>query len=468
MNLSSLIQLVTQGESETLEFKHSTGQRTDGAKTACAMLNGLGGFVLFGVSNRGELVGQTIGTETLEDIAREVARFEPAVKPDAEVIALDNGKAVLALRLTGGGGPYTYDGRPYVRVGTVTRVMPRQHYERLLLEHMHAAHRWENQPAYGIGVEDLDQQEIILTIEEAIRRQRLDDPATRNPTALLAGLNLLHEGHLLNAAVVLFGKANRLLPNYPQCLLRLARFRGHDKTEFVDNRQEVGNAFELLIRAQRFLRDHLPVAGRIVPTLFERVDDPLYPPAALREALANALCHRDYSIGGGAVSIAIYDDRLEISSTGTLPFGLTPDDLSRPHQSRPWNPIIAHAFYRRGIIESWGRGTIKMIELTEQAGLTPPEFECSGGEVLVRFRPTRYVPPTRVGHNLSTLQQDLLAVLAQIGPARLSHIHSILSKEVPERTVQNNLQMLRSLGLIDLTGSGRARRWTLKYPDNKV
>jgi len=109
-----------------------------------------------------------------------------------------------------------------------------------------------------------------------------------------------------------------------------------------------------------------------------------------------------------------------------------------------------------------------MIELTEQAGLTPPEFECSGGEVLVRFRPTRYVPPTRVGHNLSTLQQDLLAVLAQIGPARLSHIHSILSKEVPERTVQNNLQMLRSLGLIDLTGSGRARRWTLKYPDNKV
>ena len=81
-----------------------------------------------------------------------------------------------------------------------------------------------------------------------------------------------------------------------------------------------------------------------MPGLFERIDDPLYPTEALREALANALCHRDYSIGGGAVSLAIYDDRLEITSTGALPFDLTPAHLLRPHVSR-WNPLIAQAFY---------------------------------------------------------------------------------------------------------------------------
>ncbi|MHB9038896.1 MAG: ATP-binding protein [Armatimonadota bacterium] len=113
----------------------------------------------------------------------------------------------------------------------------------------------------------------------------------------------------------------------------MARFRGVDKTEFIDNRLEHGNAFDLFQRAQRFFRDHLPVAGRIVPGLFERVDDPLYPPAALREAVANALCHRDYAKAGGSVSIAIFDDRLEISSSGILPFDLTPDDLLRPHAS---------------------------------------------------------------------------------------------------------------------------------------
>jgi len=146
----------------------------------------------------------------------------------------------------------------------------------------------------------------------------------------LLGLNLIRDGQLLNAAVVLFGQTKHLLPNYPQCLVRMARFRGITKTEFSDNRQEFGSAFDLFVRSQRFLRDHLPIAGRILPNVFERVDDPLYPMAALREALANALCHRDYSAGGGAVSIAIYDDRLEISSTGILPFW--------SHNGRPTSP----------------------------------------------------------------------------------------------------------------------------------
>src|SRR5208282_1321281 len=117
-------------------------------------------------------------------------------------------------------------------------------------------------------------------------------------------------------------------------------------------------------------------------------------------------CHRDYSISGGSVSVAIYDDRLEIASTGILPFDLTPADLKRPHPSRPWNPLVAQVFYRRGLIESWGRGTLKMVELNEQAGLVAPDFECHGGEFMVCFRPTAYVAPTRVGHDLSPLQRQ--------------------------------------------------------------
>src|SRR5262249_15403033 len=156
------------------------------------------------------------------------------------------------------------------------------------------SHRWENQPAEGFGVADLDHAEILRTIDEAIRRQRLEDPGTRDIPALLQGLNLIREGQLLNASVVLFGQAQRLPAYYPQCLLRLAGFLGRHADEFLDNRQEYGHAFDLLLRGQRFFRDHLPVAGRIVPHLFERIDDPLYPPAALREALANALCHRDF------------------------------------------------------------------------------------------------------------------------------------------------------------------------------
>jgi ATP-dependent DNA helicase RecG len=462
MNRHGLAALAKQGESERLEFKRSTGQRSDAAKTVCAMLNGLGGFVLLGVLDDGSVVGQDVSPRSLEDISTELRRIEPPAFPEIETIALENGRSVIALGVTGGGGPYSYEGRPYYRLGPTTIPMPRTKYERLLLERMHAMARWENQPAYGIRIDDLDLVELNRTIDEAVRRQRLEDPGTRDPKELLSGLGLVRDGEILNAAIVLFGKASQLLPNYPQCLLRMARFRGTDKTEFIDNRQETGNAFELLQRAQRFLRDHLPVAGRVIPTLFERVDDPLYPPAALREALANALCHRDYSIPGGAVSIAIFDDRLEISSTGSLPFGLTVDDLLRPHQSRPWNPLIAQVFFRRGLIESWGRGTLKIAELTQQAGLVTPEFEAQAGEVLVRFRPMRYIPPTRVGHDLTPLQRELLELLAALGSASLREIRGSQRHEMPERTLQFNLQMLKQLDLVDTSGRGRGARWALK------
>lgn len=199
--------------------------------------------------------------------------------------------------------------------------------------------------------------------------------------------------------------------------------------------------------------------------MFERIDDPLYPPAALREVLANAFCHRDYGVGSGAVSVAIYDDRLEVVSTGNLPFGLTPQDLLRPHSSRPWNPLVAHVFYRRGIIESWGRGIIKMAELSRDAGLAAPEIESGAGEVVVRFRPRRSVASMRVGHDLSLLQRAALVSLAALGAAPLKEVladvQQRLDVQTPERTLQDNLQLLRRLGLVELEGHGRGARWTL-------
>ena len=462
MNLRELRTIASGGESDQVEFKRSTGQRTEGAKAVCGMLNGRGGFLVFGVEDGGEITGQQVSASTLEEVVRELRRIEPQPLLSPDRVPLENGREVIVVSVpAGGAGPFTYDGRPYVRQGPVTAVMSQEEYRRRLLEQMHPVHRWETQAAHGIGVEDLDHAEITRTIDEAIRRQRMGEPGTREPEALLRGLGLIRNGQVLNAAVVLFGRADRLLPDYSQCLLRLARFRGTDKTEFIDNRQEIGNAFELLQRAQRFLRDHLPVAGRIVPSVFERIDDPLYPPAALREALANALCHRDYALVGGSVSVAIYDDRLEIASTGHLHFGLTPEDLTRPHTSQPWNPLVAGAFYRRGIIDQWGRGTLKIVELTEEAGLTSPEFEVRGGEVVVRFFPIRYVPPSRVHHELTPLQQEILVVLAELGPAPSTQIRPHLSRKLTEQGVLLNLRTLQHLGLVEKLGKARGARWRL-------
>ena len=149
MNLQQLKTLITAGESENLEFKNSTGQRTAAMKAVCGMLNGLGGFVLFGVTDKGGLRGQDINANTMETIYAQLGRIDPPAFPDIETVTLENGKSVIVLRVTDGGGVYTYDGRPYIRTGPTTRVMPWEEYERRLMERLHSTRRWENEPVPG-------------------------------------------------------------------------------------------------------------------------------------------------------------------------------------------------------------------------------------------------------------------------------------------------------------------------------
>jgi ATP-dependent DNA helicase RecG len=218
------------------------------------------------------------------------------------------------------------------------------------------------------------------------------------------------------------------------------------------------------IAPHRPLRRHLPVAGRFEPGLFERQDEPLFPPLALREALANALCHRDYSIAGGAVSVAVFDDRLEISSTGLLPFGLSVEDLKRPHQSLPRNPLLASVFYLHGLIERWGRGTQKIVELCVKAGHPEPEFEERAGEVVVRFLPSGYVPPHRVSHDLTERQRRILHILRDGGRLRSSAIRAPLTPSPSATALRDELNLLRNLGLIEGSGHGAGARWWLRSP----
>jgi ATP-dependent DNA helicase RecG len=455
--------LVKLGESETLEFKSTTGERREAARALCGMLNHRGGRVLFGIPPDRSIVGQQVSDHTIEEVAQEIKEIDPPVFPTIDRVAVTAGREVLVVTVTQGPvRPYSYKGTAYRRVGNTSPAMSRDEYNRMLLERLHGEQRWENGSAAGWTVADLDASELVRTMEEAIRRGRAEDPGTRDPAELLRGLGLVREGHVLRAAAVLFGRAERVEADYPQCLLRVAKFRGTDRTEFLDNRQFHGHAFDLLLRAERFLRESLPVAGRIAPGLFERVDDPLYPPVALREALANAFCHRDYAIGGGSVAVAIYDDRLEITSSGTLHFGLTAEALFAPHESLPWNPLIARVFFRRGVIESWGRGTIKMAELAKLAGLPPPEIEDAGGCVTVRFRPSRYIAPQRVARALSARQQSLLELLASVpGGLALRRIKSALPEAVQEWEVKADLALLKQLGLVETAGHARGARWFL-------
>lgn len=462
MTVDDIVRMVPDGESEILEFKATTGERTEAAKSVCAMLNQRGGIVLIGVKRDGTITGQQVSDGTLERLGHEIALIEPPYFPSMERVPVGSRREVVVIRVSRGAmRPYRYRNNAYLRVGNTNRRMTAHQIEQMFLERVHAHQRWENEPAVGWKINDLDSREILHTAEVSIRQNRLPATAPSSLGELLQGLGLMKDGILLRAAVALFGNDQRIGSEMPQCLLRLARFRGTNVTaDFIDNRQFRGNAFTLMGYAERFLTESIPVAGRIRPGSLVREDEPLYPILALREALANAFCHRDYTSGGGSVGISIYDDRLEVTSVGPLHFGLTPEQLFRMHISQPWNPLIADVFYRRGIIERWGVGIAKMVELMEQAGRPRPEIEDNGDSVTVRFRPSQYLAPQRVEHDLTERQRAILTLVHEAGAGlALSEINYRLAVKATRRQIQLDLSALRMLNLVVSTGRGPGARW---------
>jgi ATP-dependent DNA helicase RecG len=403
-------------------------------------------------------------TPRFKEIAATLSKFEPAapisieripMKPRGEIVVLS---AAMAFEER----PFVFDGRPYQRVGTATSVMPQERYQNLLLERAHSRNRWENDVARAVALDDLDQEEILRTVRLGIEAGRLPESTGRDIGDILDRFQLRRDGQVINAAVVLFGRFGTTLEqDYPQCLLRMARFKGIDKSEFIDNRQLHGHAFQLLDESMSFMMRHLPIAGRFELGRLERIDEPLFPVAALREAVINAICHRTYTHAGGAVSIAIFDDRLEIWSDGTLPFGLKIEDLKRKHDSRPRNPLVAGVFYRRGLIEQWGRGTEEIVALCVRAGHPEPEFGEQAGSVWVRFLPSGYIAPHRVAHALTDRQREVLQVIGRGRRLPLRDIISGLSSPPAAGTVRDDLYHLKRLGLIDLQGHGRGAVWFL-------
>jgi ATP-dependent DNA helicase RecG len=273
-------------------------------------------------------------------------------------VTVSHGREVLVVSVAGGRSrPYTYRGRAYRRIGSTNHELSRDEYNTVLLERLHGEQRWEIEG--GVDVHDrrpgYERDRRHRGGGDSSRPSRGSRNARSREVAAGAWIASRRNAAFArrrSCSVV----RKRLETDYPQCLLKVARFRGTDRTEFLDNRQFRGHVFDLLRRAERFVLESIPIAGHIEPGRLERVDQPLYPLLAVREALANAFCHREYSWAAGSVSVGIYDDRLEVTSSGSLHFGLTPEALYDPHESLPWNPLIAGVLYRRGIIEQWGRG----------------------------------------------------------------------------------------------------------------
>ncbi len=282
--------LIKEGEGESLEFKRSTGELKEAMQTLCAFLNGKGGTVLFGIRPDGNPEGQEVSDKTLRDIAQAADRFEPPSHLSINRIKIREGRDIIEVTVEEGQDlrPFLYEGHAYERVGSTTRRMPQVKYERMLVERGHARRRWENLPAEGLAIKDLDRKEILRTRELAIQQNRISPDTNRNLGEILDRLGLRIGGMLTHAALILYGK--RFLPEYTQCLIKMGRFRGTEITgEIVDNRQENMNAFAMVREGMAFLERTMPLGARFPTGQIFREDRFPVPLDALREILLNAV-----------------------------------------------------------------------------------------------------------------------------------------------------------------------------------
>jgi ATP-dependent DNA helicase RecG len=405
MNLAALKSLIANGESETLELKRSTAELRRVGETLCAFLNCEGGQVLIGVAPDGKAVGQQVSDATLREIAAMLGRFEPPARIEMDRVDVGDGRTVIVLDAPSARehAPFTFEGKAFRRVGSTTTVMAQEEYGRLLLDRNHSRHRWENQPAVGVHLEDLDHEEILQTRQAAIERRRISPSTSTDVGDILDRLGLRVDGKITQAAQMLYG--TRFLPDYPQGQLKLGRFRGTKITgDILDNKQEHMHAFAMVREAIAWLDRTLPLAAHFPKGSVFREDRQPVPAEALREVILNAVMHRDYSRASSYVAIAVFDDRIEVRSVGNFPTGISAAMLSGDHPSILRNPLIAGAFHRTGAVEVWGRGTNRVVEACRTSGVEPPEFSEQAGVVTVMFKAA--VGPEAVkgprGHQVGT------------------------------------------------------------------
>jgi len=383
MDEATLHELKAQGEGQTIEFKRSPGrgQIERVVKTAAAFANTDGGHIFIGVRNDGAIQGVEIGSQTLEAVVNTITdNTEPVVYFSMEVVAVD-GKNVIVVSVSESmHKPHTAYGRPYVRVGPVTKLMDTTEFQRLLLQRRSLP--FDERTVEGASYEDLEEQKMLAYLQRRVEEDpRASLPSAPVPKILTTTLRGAKEvrGRLVptTAGILLFGKEPQRFLS--QAEIRLARFRGTTPIEFIDEMRTRGTLLEMLDEAEKFARRNTRRAMKVVGFKSVRIDE--YPFKAIREAVVNAVAHRDYE-APGYIQVSIFDDRLEVQSPGE-PLKPIVELLRGIHLPR--NRIICHRLHDVGEMEEYGTGLAKMKQWMKDHGLPEPVFESLAGFFRVTF-----------------------------------------------------------------------------------
>jgi ATP-dependent DNA helicase RecG len=333
--MTEIVKLLKRGESEKVEFKLSLSQMDKIMDSISAFSNTNVGTIVIGVSDKRKVVGVDIGERTIENLANRIKQnTDPNVYPLIHVEEVNDKHVVVIEVEESEQKPVLAFGRAYKRVGKSNQKLGYEEIRKLALKTSKVY--WDERVCENASLEDIEEEKVRWFLKEARHKRGLDINENSPIEEVLLRLKLLKDGKPTNGAILLFAKDPQRF--FIQSEVKCIRFKGVDVTgEMVDLRTVDGDVFDQLIEAEKFIFNNIALSAWIEEGKIQRQERWEYPPKAIREALANAICHRDYETTS-KVQLRIFDDRLEFWNPGRLPEGWTVETLKRVHESIPRNP----------------------------------------------------------------------------------------------------------------------------------
>ena len=361
-----------KGENQNKEYKQAWNDNC--LKTICAFANTGGGKLFIGIDDEGNPMGVKDAARYLDDIPNKTKDIL-GITPDVTV-KKKAGKDIIEVTVAPSSAPISYHGRFYTRSGSSSVEIKGHALVDLLMRK--SGRSWDGFIEEGATLKDIDTS-AINKFRKLAAKKIPQIAAEKNVQAILQKLNLLEKGKLRRAAVLLFGKNPKKF--YITAYIKIGKFVS--ATDLISTDDIEGNLFDQVDKAIEMLRVKYLLSNITYEGIY-RKDNMEYPEEALREAIINAVIHRNYM--GAHTQLRIDPDSLNLWNEGGLPPGIAVADLKKWHLSRPRNELLADVFFKAGMIEAWGRGTVKIVDECKKAGLPEPEFREEFGGLSVHFR----------------------------------------------------------------------------------
>jgi ATP-dependent DNA helicase RecG len=440
-------------EAQTVEWKESW--RDEYIRWICGFANAQGGRLIIGKSDKGAVLGVANAKKLLEDIPNKIKDILGIIV-DVN-LRVEHGKELLEIVVEPYPYPVSYKGEYYYRSGSTKQELKGAALDKFLLKKQ--GKHWDGVPVPRVGVADFKDEAFHVFRAKAAKSGRVSDEVLAESNAsLIDNLNLKEGDYLKRAAILLFhhDPEKWVVGAY----VKIGYFHTDADLLYQDDIHgslfvQAEKAMDLLLT--KYLKAAISYEG------ISRVERFPFPKAALREALLNAIVHKDYS-GGSPIQISVYENKIYFWNDGQLPENWTVAQLLSKHASIPFNPLIANAFFRAGMIESWGRGIEKIKLECEAAGVPVPEYRTDASGLMVQFH-TGVQREKKVTEKMSEktsekMSEKIIALLSADGSLSIQVLAEHIGKTA--RTVERTLRQLRETGVIERIGPDKGGHWVVK------